>query len=180
MVKAMREIEWNLISQLLTDSRKSDRELSKKLGVSQPTVSRLRHKLEKQGYIKQYTILPDFQKLGFAIAAITFVRYKGGLNAKQADEMRKRAEQRFKDQSFAMNVIMFERGLGFGYTGVLISLHEDYSSFTEYLQIIRQYPVLDPDFKTFLIDLKDNVHYRPLTFATLAQHILTMKRQEAP
>jgi len=176
----MHEIEWKLLSELLVDSRKSDRELAKRLGVSQPTVSRLRHKLEREDYIRGYTIMPNFQKLGYAIAAVTFVRYKSNLSAKQAEEMRKRAEERFKDQSFAMNVIMFERGLGFGYTGILVSLHEDYSSFAEFLQIVRQYPVLDPDFQTFLIDLNDSVHYRSLTFATLAQHILARKGQDAP
>jgi len=180
MAKRMREIEWKLISELLADSRKSDRELAKGLGVSQPTVSRLRHKLEREDYIRQYTIMPNFQKLGYTIAAITFVKYKGGLETEHAEEMRRRAERKFKEESFAANVIMFERGLGLGYTGIIVSLHEDYTSLAEFLRILRQYTVVDPDPQTFLIDLKDDIHYRPLTFATLAHHLLARKRQDAP
>jgi DNA-binding Lrp family transcriptional regulator len=36
----MKDIELKLISELMLDSRRSDRELAKVLGVSQPTVSR--------------------------------------------------------------------------------------------------------------------------------------------
>ena len=63
----MRKIEWKLISELMKNSRRSDRDLAKVIGKSQPTVTRTRTRLEKQGYIKEYTMLPDFQKLGFEI-----------------------------------------------------------------------------------------------------------------
>jgi DNA-binding Lrp family transcriptional regulator len=179
MAGKMGLVEWKLIAELMKDSRKSDRALSKKVNVSQPTVSRIRHKLEKEGYIKQYTITPDFRKLGYTVAAITFVRYKGGLHTKQADELRKRAEQGFADPSFASNVILFERGLGFGYTGILVSFHEDYSSFTKFLNSMRQYPVLDQDIKTFLVDLNDEVHYRSLTFVPLSQDLLERRKKES-
>ncbi len=172
MTRKMGKVEWRLIAELLKDCRKSDRELSKKLKVSQPTISRMRHKLENEGYINRYTITPDFRKLGFTIAALTFVRYRGGLDLKKADEMRKRAEERFAEASFASNVILFERGLGFGYTGILVSFHEDYSSFTEFLKVVKQFTVLDTDLKTFLIDLNDNVHYRSLTFDPLSHYLL--------
>jgi DNA-binding Lrp family transcriptional regulator len=179
MPKKMNQVEWKLISELLNDSRNSDRELSKRLGVSQPTVSRMRHRLEKEGYLREYTIMPDFRKLGFNLAAICFVKYKVGLNSKQAEEMRKRAMQRFADQSFAPNVILFERGLGFGHTGMLVSFHEDYSSFAEFLKQIRQFTVLDQEIKTFLIDLNDDVHYRSLSFVPLAHCILNRFKKEA-
>jgi len=59
----MKNVEWKLISELMKDSRRSDRELAQAIGVSQPTVSRTIKKLEKEGYIKEYTIIPDFHKL---------------------------------------------------------------------------------------------------------------------
>jgi len=172
-------VEWKLIAELIRDSRKSDRELSRKVGVSQPTVSRIRHKLEKEGYIKQYTITPDFRKLGYTVAALTFMRFKGGFNAKQTDELRKRAEQSFADQSFAPNVVLFERGLGFGYTGIVVSFHEDYSSFTQSLNRMRQNPAVDQDIKPFLIDLDDDVHYRSLTFVPLSHEFLARHKKES-
>ena len=42
-----------------------NRELARSPGVSQPTVSRIIKKLESKGIIKEYTMLPDFQKLGY-------------------------------------------------------------------------------------------------------------------
>ena len=48
--------ELKLIIELLKNSKASDRELAGRIGVSQPTVSRTRHNLEKKGYI---TKAPD-------------------------------------------------------------------------------------------------------------------------
>jgi DNA-binding Lrp family transcriptional regulator len=45
----MKEVVLKLLAELLNDSRKSDRELAKAIGVSQPTVTRTRLKLEKEG-----------------------------------------------------------------------------------------------------------------------------------
>jgi DNA-binding Lrp family transcriptional regulator len=40
----------------MKNSRRSDRELALVLGISQPTVTRLRTRLEKEGIIKEYTM----------------------------------------------------------------------------------------------------------------------------
>jgi len=48
----MREIEWKVLSELMKNSKLSDRELARKLGSSQPTVTRTRRRLEEKGYIK--------------------------------------------------------------------------------------------------------------------------------
>lgn len=71
----MKNFELKLISELMKDSRRSDRQLAKIIGVSQPTVTRLRNKLEKEGYLKEYAAIPDFRKLGFEIIAITFTTF---------------------------------------------------------------------------------------------------------
>jgi DNA-binding Lrp family transcriptional regulator len=41
----MKELEGKWLSELLKNSRRSDRELAKAIGVSQPTTTRLRTKL---------------------------------------------------------------------------------------------------------------------------------------
>ena len=57
-------------AELLKNSHRSDRELAKVLRTSQPTVTRIRNKLEKEGFIQEYSIIPHFVKLGFEILVI--------------------------------------------------------------------------------------------------------------
>jgi len=54
--------------------------LARAVGVSQPTVSRMIKKLEKEGYIKEYTMVPDFQKLGYHLLALLLIKLKQGLS----------------------------------------------------------------------------------------------------
>lgn len=56
----MKKIEWKILSELMKNSKISDRELVDKIDSSQPTVNRHRKRLEKQGYIREYTMIPDF------------------------------------------------------------------------------------------------------------------------
>jgi DNA-binding Lrp family transcriptional regulator len=60
-----------LLFALIKNSKRSDRDLAKILGFSQPTVTRVRKALEKEA-IKQYTIIPNLPYLGFDIIAFTF------------------------------------------------------------------------------------------------------------
>jgi DNA-binding Lrp family transcriptional regulator len=63
----------DLLYALMKDSKRSDRELAKIVKVSQPTVTRMRKILEEQGYIREYTVIPSLEKLGFEILALTFI-----------------------------------------------------------------------------------------------------------
>jgi DNA-binding Lrp family transcriptional regulator len=56
----------------MKNSRKSDRQLARAIGTSQPTVTRIRSRLEKEGYIKEYTMIPDFGKLGLSPSGSDF------------------------------------------------------------------------------------------------------------
>jgi DNA-binding Lrp family transcriptional regulator len=70
----LRDLERKLLSELLKNSRRSDRELAKSIGTSQTTTTRLRTKLEKEGYVKEYTIIPNFSKIGYTIMALNFFK----------------------------------------------------------------------------------------------------------
>jgi DNA-binding Lrp family transcriptional regulator len=72
----LKDVELKLVAELTKNSRRSDRELAKRLHVSQPTVTRIRNKLEKEGIIREFTIIPDFVRLGYEIASITFAKMK--------------------------------------------------------------------------------------------------------
>ena len=51
----------------------SDRAIAQSSGVSQPTVTRMRQKFQKQGIIESYQIIPNLAKLGFEITAFTLI-----------------------------------------------------------------------------------------------------------
>ncbi len=173
----MRNIELRLISELMKDSRRSDRELAAILNVSQPTVSRVREKLEKEGYLREYTVIPDFQKLGFGIAAIVLVSLKTTLTEVEIEKAR-RISLKAMSEKAPDEIILFSRGNGRGYTGVIVSFHKSYSDLTKLIDRIRGYDFVDPSsILTFIIDLNDKVQYRNLTFSTLAKYLLSMQKQ---
>jgi DNA-binding Lrp family transcriptional regulator len=173
----LRDIQWKVLSELIRNSRRSDRELARDMGSSQPTVTRARNKLEKEGYIKEYTAIPDFRKLGYRIMALTFVKLGKGLSPEEVDKARKIAQESMKGSPFA--TVMLERGQGLGHEGVIISYHENYASCMELRRSLRKYTFLDlSSVETFMINLDDKVHYRPLTFYALAEHLLKMKQDE--
>lgn len=73
----------------MKNAKLSDRDLAKKIGSSQPTVTRTRKKLEKKGYIKEYTIILNFEKLGFKLMAMTLSNSKNCLPPKKLKRQRR-------------------------------------------------------------------------------------------
>lgn len=173
----MKEVELKLVSELMKNSRRSDRQLAKALGVSQPTVSRVIRKLEKKGIIKEYTMIPDFLNIGYRLLAFTFVTHREELRQEDVEEARKIALRDMKE--CPSEIVFFERGLGLGYGGLIVSFHEDYSSYTRLKERIRAYSFVDSaKTESFLVSLDDKVHYRPLTLATLGLHLLKLKEAD--
>lgn len=60
-----------LLYELMQDSKRSCRELAEAVKVSQPTITRMRKNLEKVN-IREYTLVPALEKLGFEILALNF------------------------------------------------------------------------------------------------------------
>ena len=154
----------------MKNSRKSDRELAKAIGVSQPTASRTRTRLEKEGYINEYTAIPNFTKLDYKILALTFVKLKTAMSPEQIDQTRTIIDQTLK--TMTINILMLERGLGLDSDGVIISCHKDYGAYTEFTKLLTR---LGGDFlmleniKSFIVDLQDKVRFIPLTLSLVAQ-----------
>jgi DNA-binding Lrp family transcriptional regulator len=176
----MKDVELKLVSELMKNSRRSDRELARAIGVSQPTVSRMVKKLEKAGIIREYTIIADFVKLGYHILALTFVKLKKEARTEDIHRM-KETIQTDLEGGGPLEVVMFERGLGLECTGVLVSFHEDYSSYIRLKEKTKSYECLDfSGCQSFLVSLDDKLHYRLLTFSTLARHLLTFRTKAGP
>ena len=146
------DLPQKLLQELLSNSKRSDRELAKLLKVSQPTITRTRHKLEKSGMIREYTITPDFKKMGFELLAVTLLKMKPEIRLSEISKKSKEyAEQHPTD-------VFVGRGEGFGMDSVVISFHK---SFTDYTRIWNQ-KRLDwqdyiDDIKSFLVSCETGV-----------------------
>jgi DNA-binding Lrp family transcriptional regulator len=65
-MKELKPLDYKLLSELIKNSRRSDRELAKAIGVSQPTITRRRALIEKE-LIDGYTAIPKWEKLGYEL-----------------------------------------------------------------------------------------------------------------
>jgi DNA-binding Lrp family transcriptional regulator len=156
----MKKNMLSLLLELLKDSKRSDRELAKVLGVSQPTVSRTRWRLVKEGIIRDFTVIPDLVKLGYEIMAIIFFKLK---------VTKASIEKAIKVTKAKPNIIFASEAEGMGKNGVIISLHIDYTDFSKFLSDLMIEGGDDlRDYETFLISLKEKA-VKPLSLKYLAE-----------
>lgn len=173
--RTLKQLELRIISELMKNSRKTDRVLAKAVGTSQSTVNRIIKKLEKEGYIREYTLIPNFKQLGYEIMAVTFIKVKKGATEKGMAETRRIVQDRIKDAN--PEIIMFESGIGMECTGMVISLHKDYTGFSKFMRELKEGIFLEQSCESFLINLREEDSFRHLTLSTLANHVLTMKAE---
>jgi DNA-binding Lrp family transcriptional regulator len=138
-----KELPQKLLRELLKNSKRSDRDLAKILKVSQPTITRARHKLEKSGMIQDYTIVPDFNKMGFEILAVTLIKMRPEFFTPEVFEEAKKYAQKFP------NAIFTATGEGMGMTAAIFSFHHDYSDYH------RKWNQMRLDWKDYLLDIQN-------------------------
>ena len=160
MGKTSKKKMTSLLLEYLKDSKRSDRKIAKTLGVSQPTVTRRRQRLVKEGWIKDFTVIPDFVKMGYEIMAIS------SFKSKVTEESVKKAT---KLTMAKPNIIFASNGQGMGKNAVMISLHRNYADFSNFLLNLR----LEGgdnlrDYDTMLISLKEKA-VKPLSLKYLAE-----------
>lgn len=155
-----------LLKELIRNSRRSDRELAKTLKVSQPTVTRNRKLAE--GFIRSYTIVPEFRKIGYEILAITFAKAK----TYDRKEIESKLESAKKWVMQRPNVFFASDGEGLGKDTVMLSLHKDYSKYADF---IREYTVNFADFtsdvQSFIVSLKTGMIIKPFDLKYLAEDL---------
>ncbi len=166
-MKELKPLDYQLLFELMKDSHRSDRQLAKALGISQPTVTRRRAMLE-DSTIEGYTVIPKFGQIGFEIAAFTFMRTK--LNhtkgAEKEGTFNKLKEYYLKQP----NVVTVLSGQGMGWDAICVSLHENYTSFAEFLR--NQESELSDiivETESFQADLKPGVLVKPFHLKYLAK-----------
>jgi DNA-binding Lrp family transcriptional regulator len=140
----------DLLYELMKSSKRSDRELARIIKVSQPTITRLRKNLENSGLIREYTVMPALERIGFEIAAFSFV-WTSPLH-----ETMKPIE----DWVLENRRILFSslgRGIE-GKTFMIVSIHKDYTDFSQFGRELRS--ILGSkvvSVESFLISLKTDI-----------------------
>lgn len=166
-MKELKPLDYRILFELMKNSKTSDRKLAKKLGVSQPTVTRRRARLEKE-VIDGYTAIPKWDKLGYNILAVTLV--KAPLRFASEQMVIKSTEKSTSWLEKQRNVIFGGRCRGLGMTGVMISIHESYAHLDKFLDDHRQeLGDLLEDVQTIIVNLKGTAVYRPLHLKYLAK-----------
>ena len=152
---------------MLRNSRLSDRELAKRLDLSQPTVTRNRVALERKGYIKGYTLIPDFEKLGYRILSFTFGQLKAYPDASEARKIFEKGSEWVNKHP---NVIYAADGQGLGGKDVvMISLHKDYDDYTKFMHgFAFDWGHIISMFETFMVSLSSELTMKPLDLRYLA------------
>jgi DNA-binding Lrp family transcriptional regulator len=166
-MKELKPIDYKLLFELMKNSHRSDRQLAKALGVSQPTVTRRRAMLEKN-YIEGYTIIPKFGQIGFEIAAFTFLKSKlKQKTGKEKDETLKKMKEWYMNQP---NVILVQDGRGMGWDAICISLHQSFSDFAAFIRAqdaeLSEWII---ESQTFHADLKPGIAIKPFNLKYLAK-----------
>jgi DNA-binding Lrp family transcriptional regulator len=145
-----KELAQRLLRELLKNSKRSDRELAKVFEVSQPTITRTRHKLEREGAIQDYTIVPDFWKMGFEILAITLTKMTPEILTPEIMEKARKYTQEFP------NAIFSATGEGLGMTTVILSLHHNYTDYHRTWNKMRlDWKDYLKDIQAFIVSLKE-------------------------
>ncbi len=169
----MKDLERKMLSELVKNARRSDRELAKAVGTSQPTATRVRTKLEKEGYIKEYCAIPDVVKIGYSILALTFLKLDLKLRSAEIQEFKKTHFEALAKNPFA--VYLVKTGMGMGYDAVILSTHQNYHSCDQFRCSLRDSMSANINgMDTFLINLEEERTSLPFTFSLLANQISSL------
>jgi len=147
----MRKREKEVLIELLKNCKLSDRELARKLDTSQSTITRTRKRLEKK-IINKYTALPDFSKLNINIASVTFGK---------CNRLKKNILECLKGLSDKNPRIIFTgEGEGIGKSCMVVSLHKDFTDFTNFKEEFRSWcKGIKDAVDSFLIPMKGSFQW---------------------
>ena len=164
MKRALKETEVRLIAELMKNSRRSDRDLAKAVGVSQPTISRTRQRLEKEGMIDN-TGVPDLAKLGYSIIAVVLGKRD---YTKHPEDLIGVAKDFAKQHP---SIIFCASGTGLNYDVISISIHKDYADYSRFISEARLSGGAAVDADSFLIETSNIGIIRNLSLKPFAEHL---------
>ena len=153
----------NILFDLIKNSNRSDYQIAKIRGISQPTVTRIRNKLEKEGFIQEYTIIPNLAKMNYSIMAIFCIKYKAHLKDKTKD-MTTDAALKHSSTIFA------SRAQGMGKNAISISLFKNYTEYAQYVETLgAKWDEVVDEWSSILVDLKGPI-LKPFSLKYLVEN----------
>ena len=160
----MKDFELRLIAELVRNCRRSDRKLAKVLHVSQPTVTRTRATLEKQGFV-EYGATLNLAKLGYTVMAVVFGKRD---YEKHPEDVFQKAKGFVEKHP---NMVFVSDGEGLNHDRITISVHKSYSDYSVFMQEMRAEVKDIMSFESFLIDLTTENVLRPFSLKQLADDL---------
>ena len=147
-----------LLFELMKNAKRSDREIAKIIGVSQPTITRMRQRLEKTAIV-DYTVIPDWTELGFEILAQTLVNTKG------LPEVSEKLKNWVINNS---NVVFAAEGSGMNMDYSILSFHKNYSGYSTFINNLKSTIAENlQDIQSFLISTGKERTIKPLSLKYL-------------
>lgn len=143
-----KNLSQKLLRELLKNSKQSDRGLAKILNVSQPTITRVRHKLEENKVIQEYTIIPDFKKMGFNLLVINFARIHPEILTPEISKKASEFIAKFPSTIFA------SAGQGMGMNAVDIAFYKSFSEYHNRVNLMRtEWKNIVEDIQSFIVPI---------------------------
>ncbi len=119
------QMDLRILFALMKLGCRSDRVIAKNLGISNSTISRRKRKIEHEGYIKEYTLIPDLHKIGIELIIFSFAKTTEVITQKQAEEV-KELSQRHPE---ILGILQEQDAWGVNW--VVISAHKSYDDYLE-------------------------------------------------
>jgi DNA-binding Lrp family transcriptional regulator len=166
----LHEIDLRIISELTKNAKTSDRTLARTLGVSQPTITRRRARLEREGFLS-YKTVPNFWKLGAEIVAFTLIVFKRLVH--EHDHEKEDCDHRLMTfLSKQPNIVFASSGQGLGMTRIIASVHKDYSDYVKFISLINEQwgTCLERD-SSFIVSLNSDQIQKQFSFEHVIDYL---------
>jgi DNA-binding Lrp family transcriptional regulator len=154
----MKKRMLKLLFELMKNAKRSDREIAKIIGVSQPTITRMRQRLEKTAIV-DYTVIPNWIELGFEIMAMTYIKAKGSTLV---------TEKAKKWATANPNIVFAAGGEGMGMDYSILSFHKNYTEFSNFINALKsEWAENLQDTQSFLMTTSEERILKPLSLKYL-------------
>lgn len=123
--------EKQVLTELLKNCRISDQEIARRLKTSRPTIFKIRERLEKEGIIKRYVPIIDFEKLNLNLQSVVLYKWRDYSKTEELENI-------IKFIKALPEVILFIKGEGMGSkTDLIISIHEDLRDYERFIRKLK-------------------------------------------